>query len=73
MIWQPYTKSNGQWIAAKILQGFFGSPMESLPEISVSDVVSTSEKTVISILIATVVLHPRTRSLHGCIRPGSWL
>lgn len=41
MIWQPYIKKNGEWIAAKLLQGFFGAPMESLAEISVSDVVSS--------------------------------
>ncbi|KAI5207719.1 MFS general substrate transporter [Aureobasidium subglaciale] len=37
-LWAPYTKSNGQWIANKILQGFFGAPIESLCEISVTDV-----------------------------------
>ncbi|KAK4970562.1 hypothetical protein LTR66_011526, partial [Elasticomyces elasticus] len=37
-IWAPYTRSNGQWIANKILQGFFGAPIESLCEISVTDV-----------------------------------
>ena len=40
-LWAPYTKSNGQWIANKILQGFFGAPIESLCEISVTDIVST--------------------------------
>lgn len=39
MLWQPYIKQNGEWIAAKLLQGFFGAPIESLAEISVSDVV----------------------------------
>ena len=39
MLWQPYTTSNGQWIAAKVLQGIFGAPIESLGEISISDVV----------------------------------
>jgi len=38
-IWAPYTKSNGQWIANKVLQGFFGAPIESLCEISVTDIV----------------------------------
>jgi MFS family permease len=37
-LWAPYTKSNGQWIANKILQGFFGAPIESLCEITVTDV-----------------------------------
>lgn len=39
MIWQPYIRSNGEWIAAKLVQGFFGAPVESLAEISVSGVV----------------------------------
>lgn len=39
MIWVPYTKTNGQWIASKLLQGFFGAPIESLCEISVTDIV----------------------------------
>lgn len=39
MIWQPYTTTNGQWIAAKILQGSFGALLESLGEIFISDVV----------------------------------
>lgn len=44
MIWAPYTKSNGQWIANKILQGFFGAPIESLCEISVTDIYFTHER-----------------------------
>ena len=39
MIWVPYTNTNGQWIASKLLQGFFGAPIESLCEISVADIV----------------------------------
>ena len=38
MIWVPYTTTNGQWIASKLLQGFFGAPVESLCEISVTDI-----------------------------------
>ena len=38
MIWVPYTTTNGQWIASKLLQGFFGAPVESLCEISVADI-----------------------------------
>ncbi|KAH9826482.1 MFS general substrate transporter [Teratosphaeria destructans] len=37
-VWAPYTTSNGQWIANKVLQGFFGAPIESLCEISVTDI-----------------------------------
>lgn len=40
MIWAPYTTNNAQWIASKILQGFFGSPIESLCEITITDLVS---------------------------------
>lgn len=40
MVWQPHVRSNGEWIATKILQGIFGAPIESLAEITVSDVVS---------------------------------
>ncbi|KAF3402707.1 hypothetical protein DPV78_004636, partial [Talaromyces pinophilus] len=39
MLWQAYITENGQWIAAKLLQGFFGAPIESLAVITVSDVV----------------------------------
>ena len=45
MVWAPYTTSNGQWIANKVLQGLMGAPIESLCEISVSDVVSHSPPT----------------------------
>ncbi|KAH8654966.1 major facilitator superfamily domain-containing protein [Tricladium varicosporioides] len=37
-MWGPYAKTNGQWIASKILQGFFGAPIESLCEISMADI-----------------------------------
>lgn len=42
MMWQPYVRSNGEWIATKILQGIFGAPIEFLGEVTVSDVVSLS-------------------------------
>ncbi|KAE9994624.1 hypothetical protein EG327_006767 [Venturia inaequalis] len=44
MVWVPYTKTNGTWIASKILQGFFGAPIESLCEISVTDVYFSHER-----------------------------
>ena len=44
MMWVPYTNTNGQWIASKLLQGFFGAPVESLCEISVTDIVCHSAK-----------------------------
>lgn len=40
MIWQPHITTSGEWYAAKVLQGIFGAPMESIAEITVSDVVS---------------------------------
>lgn len=43
-VWAPHTKTNGQWIANKILQGFFGAPIESLCEISVVDIYFTHER-----------------------------
>jgi MFS family permease len=38
MVAQAYTKSNATWIIFKVLQGFFGAPVETLGEISVVDV-----------------------------------
>ena len=38
MIWTPFTTTLGQYYASKILQGFFGAPVESLMEISVADI-----------------------------------
>ena len=43
-VWAPFTTSNGQWIANKILQGFFGAPIESLCEISVTDIYFQHER-----------------------------
>ena len=45
MIWEPYCTTNGTWIANKLLQGFFGAPVEALCEISVTDVVSLDVET----------------------------
>ncbi|KAJ4394731.1 hypothetical protein N0V93_003950 [Gnomoniopsis smithogilvyi] len=44
MIWAPFTTTNGQWIANKVLQGLVGAPIESLCEISVSDIYFTHER-----------------------------
>ena len=38
VIWVPYANTNGLWIASKLLQGFVGAPVESLCEISVTDI-----------------------------------
>ncbi|KIK50273.1 hypothetical protein GYMLUDRAFT_209250 [Collybiopsis luxurians FD-317 M1] len=43
-VWVPYTRSNGAWIASKILQGFMGAPIESLAEMTVSDIYFTHER-----------------------------
>lgn len=43
-VWPPYTRSNGEWIGSKILQGLFGSCIESLPEISISDLFFEHER-----------------------------
>jgi hypothetical protein len=40
MVWQAHIKSNGEWIAAKILQGIFGAPIESIAEVTIAHVVS---------------------------------
>ena len=44
LIWVPYTNTNGQWIASKLLQGFFGAPLESLCEISLTDIACRPSK-----------------------------
>lgn len=39
-IFSPYANTQGQWIARNVISGFFTAPIEALPEISVTDVVS---------------------------------
>ncbi|KAG5750224.1 hypothetical protein H9Q70_007137 [Fusarium xylarioides] len=43
-IWSAYVTSNGEWLAKCIVQGFFISPIEALPEISVTDIDFTHER-----------------------------
>lgn len=43
-VWSVYCTSNGQWVASKILQGFLGAPIESLCEITVSDIYFEHER-----------------------------
>lgn len=38
-VWSAHAKSNGTWIATRLLIGFFGSPVESLSEVVIADVV----------------------------------
>lgn len=44
MIWTAYSGSAGQWYAHRILIGFIGSAIESLPEVSVPDVFFAHER-----------------------------
>lgn len=44
MVWVPHATKNGAWIGSKILQGFVGAPIESLCEISVTDIYFTHER-----------------------------
>lgn len=53
----PYIHTNGQWIARSILSGFFTAPIEALPEITVTDVVSLSGS-ILSDEADSSVLHP---------------
>ncbi|GMM27985.1 hypothetical protein DAMA08_007010 [Martiniozyma asiatica (nom. inval.)] len=43
-IWGAYVKTNGDWIASKILNGFFYCTIESLPEITVTDMFFEHER-----------------------------
>ena len=44
MIWAPWATTSNQWIANKVLGGFFGSPIESLVEMSITDMYFTHER-----------------------------
>jgi hypothetical protein len=69
-----YVTSNGEWIAKCIIQGFFNSPIEALPEISVTDVVRIYERWgELKRLTVFAVLYASTRHLHGYLRfHSSW-
>lgn len=43
-MWAPYAQNNGQWIARCILAGFFGAPVDALPEITVADLFFAHER-----------------------------
>ncbi|KAF3393696.1 hypothetical protein DPV78_009718 [Talaromyces pinophilus] len=43
-VWSSYVRSNGEWIANRILMGFVIAPIEALPEITVTDVFFTHER-----------------------------
>lgn len=65
MIWVPYTTTNGQWIASKLLQGFFGAPVESLCEISVTDVACHPAKVSRLHFLILAVFYTRNGDLHS--------
>jgi MFS family permease len=46
LAWGPYAHGNGQWIAKCVVSGIFAAPIEALPEVSVTDVVSTATRSV---------------------------
>lgn len=41
VIWQVYITNEVEWYVNKIIQGLFGSPIEMLIEVGISDLVST--------------------------------
>ncbi|OBZ78849.1 Poly [ADP-ribose] polymerase 2 [Grifola frondosa] len=43
-IWAPFIKTEGQWLASKVLQGFLNTPIESLCEVSIADVFFAHER-----------------------------
>ncbi|KAK9413966.1 putative Major facilitator superfamily domain-containing protein [Seiridium unicorne] len=43
-LWSPYAHGSGQWIAKSILTGFFGAPIEALPETTIADLFFTHER-----------------------------
>jgi len=77
MVWVPYTTTNGQWIVSKILPGFFEALIESLCEISVTDVVrfvTSQGRNAFPVLMQVYgVLHTRARYLPSHIHSfSSW-
>ncbi|KAF4444153.1 hypothetical protein F53441_11211 [Fusarium austroafricanum] len=44
MVWTAYSRSAGEWYAHRILLGFFVSPIESLPEVSIPDIFFAHER-----------------------------
>ncbi|KAI0479420.1 major facilitator superfamily domain-containing protein [Xylariaceae sp. FL0804] len=43
-VWGPYAKGNGQWIANRVLTGFFAAPIEALPETTIADLFFAHER-----------------------------
>ncbi|TGO34686.1 hypothetical protein BHYA_0186g00160 [Botrytis hyacinthi] len=44
MLWVPHATTNSAWIGSKILQGAVGAPIESLCEISITDIYFAHER-----------------------------
>src|SRR4030081_1166870 len=44
MMWAPYATTQSQWLANKIIQGFFAAPIEALCEISIADIYFSHER-----------------------------
>ncbi|KAI5860437.1 putative MFS transporter [Durotheca rogersii] len=42
--WGPYARGRGQWIANRVLTGFFAAPIEALPETTVADLFFAHER-----------------------------
>ncbi|KAM3506166.1 hypothetical protein MY11210_007660 [Beauveria gryllotalpidicola] len=42
--WSPHAQGGGQWIARNIVTGFVASPVESLPETSITDIYFAHER-----------------------------
>jgi MFS family permease len=43
-VWGPYAHGNSQWIAKSVLTGFFGAPIEALPETTIADLFFVHER-----------------------------
>ncbi|KAI0384745.1 putative MFS transporter [Hypomontagnella monticulosa] len=43
-VWGPYARGNGQWIANRVLTGFFAAPIEALPETTIADLFFAHER-----------------------------
>ncbi|KAH9827758.1 serine/threonine kinase 16, partial [Teratosphaeria destructans] len=43
-LWSPYARGPGQWIARNVVFGFFQSPIEALPEVTVADLFFAHER-----------------------------
>ncbi|RDW73592.1 hypothetical protein BP5796_07034 [Coleophoma crateriformis] len=56
ILWSAYAKGDGQWIAKNLIGGFFGSVVEALPEISITDVYFAHERATYLSLVYALAL-----------------